>query len=116
MLQSLASQMCENVVGFKEELLDQLKRPHQVKTLKDAFGIYLQNPLNQLALEEPILVVIDGLDESAADNKNEIVDLIASYFPDLPQCVKVLVTSRPEISVAKLPHLPKINVESDFDR
>ncbi|XP_028416515.1 E3 ubiquitin-protein ligase DZIP3-like [Dendronephthya gigantea] len=30
MLQSLASQMCENVPGFKEKLLDQLKQPHQV--------------------------------------------------------------------------------------
>ena len=48
--------------------------------------------------------------ESAADNKNEVVDLIASYFPDLPKCVKVLVTRRPEISVTKLSHLQKINV------
>ena len=62
MLQSIASQMCEDVAGFKEKLLDQLKRPYQVKTLKDAFGIYLQNPLVELGLEEPILVVIDGLD------------------------------------------------------
>ena len=44
MLQSLASQMCENVDGFKENLLDQLKPPHEVRNLKDAFGTYLQNP------------------------------------------------------------------------
>jgi hypothetical protein len=41
MLQSLASQMCENVAGFREELLDQLKRPHNLGSLKDAFQIYL---------------------------------------------------------------------------
>ncbi|CAB4028529.1 Hypothetical predicted protein, partial [Paramuricea clavata] len=85
MLQSLASQMCDTVVGFKEKLLDQLKRPHQIQNLKDAFGIYLQNPLDELEREESILVVIDGLDESAADDKNEIVNLIANYFPDLPR-------------------------------
>ena len=113
MLQSLASQMCETVVGFKEKLLDQLKRPHQVRNLKDAFGIYLRNPLDELEVEEAILVVIDGLDESAADDKNEIVNLIADYFPDLPECIKVLVTSRPEITVAKLSGLQKINFESN---
>ncbi|XP_028402135.1 uncharacterized protein LOC114525121 isoform X3 [Dendronephthya gigantea] len=102
MLQSLASQMCEKVPGFKEKLLDQLKRPHQVQNLKDAFRIYLQNPLDELAIKEPRLVVIDGLDESAADNKNEITHLIAEYFPDLPEYIKILVTSRPEISVADL--------------
>ena len=112
MLQSLASQMCENVGGFKEKLLDQLKRPHEVQNLRDAFGIYLQNPLDELELVEPILIVIDGLDESAADAKNEIVNLIAEYFPDLPKFIKVLVTSRPEISVAKLPCSLKINVDN----
>ena len=105
MLQSLASQMCDTIVGFKEKLLDQVKRLHQVRSLKDVFGIYLQNPLDELEVAEPYLVVIDGLDESAADDKNEIVNLIADYFPDLPKCVKVLITSRPEISVAKLSDL-----------
>jgi hypothetical protein len=113
MLQSLASQMCENVAGFKEKLLDQLQRPHQVRSLKNAFGIYLQNPLDELEAEEPSLIVIDGLDESTADDKNEIVNLIADYFPDLHDFIKILVTSRPEISVAKLKGLKKINIESN---
>ncbi|XP_028412208.1 uncharacterized protein LOC114535031 [Dendronephthya gigantea] len=102
MLQSLASQMCKSVPGFKNELLDQLKRPHQVQSLKDAFQIYLQNPLDELEIKEPRLIVIDGLDESAADNKNEITHLTAEYFPELPEYIKILGTSRPEISVADL--------------
>ena len=113
MLQSLASQMCENVPGFKEKLLDQLKRPHLVQTLKDAFGIYLQNPLDELELQQSILIVIDGLDESAAEDKNDIVSLIACYFPDLPECIKVLVTSRPEIPAEKLRGFQCINIENN---
>ena len=113
MLQSLASQMCENITGFKEKLVDQLRRPHQVQSLKDAFRIYLQNPLDELDLEKPTLVVIDGLDESAADDKNEIMNLIADYFPDLPECIKFLVTSRPEISIGKLSDVQKINIDSN---
>ena len=112
MLQSLASQMCENVVGFKGKLLDHLKRPHEVRSLRDAFRIHLQNPLDELELAEPVLIVIDALDESAADDKSDIMNLIADYFPDLPVFIKVLVTSRPEISVAKLSGSPRINVDS----
>ena len=112
MLESLASQMCDNVMGFKEKLLDHMKRPHQVHNLRDAFRIYLQNPLDELELAEPVLIVIDGLDESATNNKNEIVNLIVDYFPHLPDFIKVLVTSRPEISVTKLSGSLKINVDS----
>ena len=110
MLQSLASQMCENVNGFKEKLFDQLKRSLEVRNLKDAFGVYLQTPLDELKVEEPFLIVIDGLDESAAENKNEIVNLITNCFPDLPNCIKVLVTSRPEISLATVNSIPEINI------
>jgi hypothetical protein len=114
MLQSLASQMCENVAGFKEKLLDQLKRPHpEVRNLKSAFTIFLQNPLDELELEEPSLIVIDGLDESEEDDKKEIVDLITDYFPDLPQCIKVLVTSRPVISLGKVSGVQKIDIAID---
>ena len=113
MLQSLASQMCDNVIGFKEKLLEQLKRPYKVQKLKDAFGIHLQNPLDELELAEPMLIVIDALDESEADDKNEIVNLIADYFPVLPEFVKVLVTSRPEVSAAKLSDFPNINIDNN---
>ncbi|XP_028412219.1 uncharacterized protein LOC114535045 [Dendronephthya gigantea] len=113
MLQSLASQMCENVPDFKEKLLDQLKRPHHVQSLKDAFRVYLQNPLDELDFDESCLVVIDGLHEGAADDKTEIVDLIADYFPVLPEYVKLLVTSRPGIAETKLRGVQKIVADSD---
>ena len=73
----------------------------------------MQNPLDELDLEEPSLVVIDGWDESAADNRDEITNLIVDYFPDLPECIKFLVTSRPGISVAKLSGVQKINIDSN---
>ena len=96
--------MCKSIVGFKEKLLDQLKRPREVRYLKNAFAVYLQNPLDDLEVNkhEPLLLVMDGLDESPANNKNEILNLIADYFPDLPDYKNILVTSRPEISLAKL--------------
>ncbi len=109
MLQSLASHMCESIIGFKEKLLDQLQRPHKVHSLKDAFQVYLQNPLDELEVENS-LIVIDGLDESATDDKSDMVKLIADNFPDLPRCVKVLVTSRPGLFLRGLDDVQKIKV------
>ena len=112
MLQSLASHMCQNIVGFKEKLLDQLKRPHKVHSLKDAFQIYLQNSLDELEVERS-LIVIDGLDECATDDKSDMVKLIADNFPDLPRCVKVLVTSRPELPLRGLDNIEKIEIDEE---
>ncbi|XP_028410324.1 uncharacterized protein LOC114532937 [Dendronephthya gigantea] len=116
MLQSLASQMCKNVDGFKEKLLDQLKRPHKIYTMKEAFRIYLQNPLDELEVAEPSLIVIDGLDESEANDRSDIVSLISECFSELPDCIKFLITSRPEISIAKLNDIPNINIENDDEK
>ena len=115
MIESLASQICENIEGFQNKLLSQLRRRHRILTLKDAFRVYLQNPLDEVDSKETSLVVIDGLDESEADEKNEIINLLADYFPDLPESMKVLVTSRPEIPVIQLhsTSIKKININND---
>ena len=109
MLQSLASHMSENVSGFKEKLLDQLKRPHKVNNLKDAFQIYLQNPLDELEAE-PSLILIDGLDEIAADDKSDMMKIVTDHFPGLPKCAKVLITSRQELSLQTLDHIQTIHI------
>ena len=111
MMQSLASHMTENIPGFKEKLVDQLRRPHEVNSLKDAFQIFLQNPLDEIEVE-PRLIVIDGLDESTTQGKSEMVKLINDHFPDLPKSVKVVITSRPEISLNTLEHIPSIEIHT----
>ena len=101
MIQSLASQMCDSVKGFKEKLLEQLKRPNTVQNLQDAFQVYLKEPLQQLPENKPMLVVIDGLDECESDQRIELLNVLAKEFSKLPPWVKVLVTSRPEMNVQK---------------
>ena len=75
--------MCDNVKGFKEKLLEQLKRPHVVNTLTDAFRVYLHDPLQDLESKEAMLIVIDGLDESESNGKSELLDLIANECSEL---------------------------------
>ncbi|CAB4027414.1 Hypothetical predicted protein, partial [Paramuricea clavata] len=110
LLESLASQMCENVPGYKEKLLDQLRRHNETGNLNETFQIYLQNPLDDLK-GETRLIVIDGLNERASDDKNKMANLIARKFPCLSKCVKILVTSRPERDLQTLNCIQIVRIE-----
>ena len=114
MIQSLANQMCDSVKGFKDKLLEQLKRPNTVKNLQDAFRVYLKEPLQHLPENKPMLVVIDGLDECESDQRIELLNVLANEFSKLPPWVKVLVTSRPEMNVLeKLNSLEYMEIATD---
>ena len=100
-LESLASQMCDNVNGFRDKLTEILRRTHTRDSLWDAFRVLLNEPLHALDRREPMLIVVDALDESKTDDKSEFLDLISDKFPDLPKWIKILITSRPELQVKK---------------
>ena len=100
-LQSLASQMCDNVDGFRKKLTEILGRNHSRDSLSDAFTVLLNEPLHALDRREPMLIVVDALDESKTDEKSEFLELISGEFPDLPKWIKILITSRPELQVKK---------------
>lgn len=114
MLQSLAVHMCEKVKGFEKALTEQLQRDHSRATFTDAFRVLLKDPLNSLEDQEPMVVVIDALDESEAGGKSELLDLIAEEFSELPTWIKLIITSRPELPVQRrLIHLNPIEIGPD---
>ena len=100
-LESLPSQMCDNVNGFRDKLTKILRRNHSRDSLWNAFRVLLSEPLHDLDRHEPMLIVVDALDESKTDNKSEFLELISDEFPDLPKWIKILITSRPELQVKK---------------
>ena len=110
-LQSLASQMCDNVNGFRKKLTEILGRNHSRDSLSDEFTVLLNEPLHALDRREPMLIVVDALDESKTDDKSEFLELISGEFPDLPKWIKILITSRPELQVKKkLEHFNPLEV------
>jgi hypothetical protein len=110
-IESLASNMCDNVKGFKAKLDDQLQKRHSTETISDAFRVLLNDPLFALEERKPMLLVIDALDESAVVGKSEFLDLISEEFPKLPQWIKILITSRPELPVKEqLHHLNPVQI------
>ena len=100
-LESLASQMCDNLNRFREKITEILRRTHTRDSLWDAFRVLLNEPLHALDRREPMLIVVDALDESKTDDKSEFLELISDEFPDLPKWIKILITSRPELQVKK---------------
>ena len=113
-IQSLASIMCDNVTGFRANLDDKLQRNHSQETLSDAFRVLLNDPLHALEERKPMLLVIDALDESETGGKSELLQLISEEFPNLPNWMKILITSRPELQVQEeLNHLNPVCITPD---
>jgi hypothetical protein len=100
-LQSLASQMCDNVDGFRDKLTEDLRREHSQDSLSDAFRVLLNVQLHALDRREPMLIVVDALDESKTEVKNEFLEMLFDEFLELPKWVKVLVWSKTELNERK---------------
>ena len=106
MLQSLASQLCDILPEYKKALVEKLSRNLGMKInnmeVKDLFEVLFEEPLASLNDSSlAYLMVIDGLDESEFQGRNELLDLIANYFQSLPLWIRFLVTTRPEIDIAE---------------
>ena len=106
MLQSLASQLCDSLPNYKKTLAEKLSRNLGVEInnmeVKDLFEVLFEEPL--ASLNDPgltYLMVIDGLDESEFQRRNELLDVIANYFQNLPLWIRFLVTTRPERNIAE---------------
>ena len=110
-LQSLASQMCDNVDGFREKLSEALFREHSQDSLSGSFRVLLNDPLHALDRTDPMLIFVDALDESKTGNKSEFLELISEEFSPLPNWIKIFITSRPELQVRKkLQHLNPLEI------
>ncbi|XP_028412103.1 uncharacterized protein LOC114534831 [Dendronephthya gigantea] len=113
-LQSLACQMCDNVEGFRDKLTEILRREHSRDSLSDAFRVLLNDPLHALDRHDPMLIIVDALDESKTDEKSEFLELISERFCELPDWIKIFISSRPELQVRKiLEHLHPWEIRPD---
>ena len=104
MMQSLASHLSCCLPDYKKALVEQLSGNLGVEIndmeVKDLFDLLFLEPLNGVA--DPgctSLVVIDALDESEYQGRNDLLDVIAKLFKNLPLWLRFLVTTRPEVSI-----------------
>ena len=120
MLQSLASHLSHALPEYKNALVEQLSRnlgPVELNCMgvEELFALLFKEPLSKIL--DPgrnILMVIDGLDESEYQGRNELLDVIANQFCKLPQWIRFFVTTRTEINIVdSLKHLHPIQLEDN---
>ena len=121
MLQSLASHLCRALPEYKEALFDQLSRNLGIEInsmgVKELFALLFKEPLSEITdPRRNLLLVIDALDESEYKGRNELLDVIANHFIKLPQWIRFLVTTRPEVDISNsLSDLQPLYLETNDD-
>ena len=106
MLQSLACHLCHALPEYKQALVKQLSR-NLGKDLnnmgvEELFALLFKEPLSTVA--DPgrnMLMVIDGLDESDYQERNELLDVLANHLSKLPYWIRFLCTTRPERNISE---------------
>ena len=104
MLQSLACQLSESLPEYKKAIVKKLSRNVGVEIgdmeVEELFEFLFEEPLSVLKDPGSIhLMVIDGLDESEYQGRNELLNVIADYFKTLPCWIRFVVTTRPEMNI-----------------
>ena len=122
MLQSLSCHLYHALPEYKQALVKQLSR-NLGKDLnnmgvEELFALLFKEPLSTVA--DPgrnTLMVIDGLDESEYQERNELLDVLANHLSKLPYWIRFLCTTRPERNISEaLKHLKPFQLESNNDK
>ena len=122
MLQSLACHLYHALPGYKQALVKQLSgnlgEDLNNMGVEELFALLFKEPLSTVA--DPgrnMLIVIDGLDESDSQERNELLDVLANQLARLPCWIRFLSTTRPERNIAEaLKHLKPFQLESNDDK
>ena len=121
-LQSLACHLSRTLTEYKQALVKQLSRNLGLDLnsmgVEELFSVLFKEPLN--TVDDPgrnILMVIDGLDESEYQGRNELLDVIAKQFCKLPLWIRFLLTTRPATNIMdKLKHLKPFQLDADDEK
>ena len=107
LLQSLASQLCHVIPEYKQNLTNNLSG-NKAQLLDDLnieglFSMLFEESFSNIP--DPgkhFLIVIDALDECQQEEKQKLVDLITKHFHKFPKFIRFLITTRPEIDIARI--------------
>ena len=119
MIQSLACHLSHALPEYKRALGEQLSRNLGTDLnnmgVEELFALLFKEPLSAVGdLGRNMLMVIDGLDESEYQGRNELLDVIANQFCKLPIWIRFLVTTRPALNIAeRLKHLKPLELQPD---
>jgi NACHT domain len=97
---TIARDLSDNYPAFSLALGKVIRHNTSLRHTRDRRTLFerlLLEPLTDLQLRDPILIVIDGLDESGDTiGKYGLHTFLAQRLVDLPPNLRILITSRPE--------------------
>ena len=122
MIQSLACHLSHALEEYKQALVEQLSRNLGTDLnnmgVEELFALLFKEPLS--AVGDPgknMLMVIDGLDESEYQGRNELLDVIANQFCKLPFWIRFFATTRPALNIAEnLKHLNPLELKCNDEK
>ena len=121
-LQSVAWQVSQVFPAYNKTLIDKLSG-NLGQSLNDMntqalFSTLFKEPLSDVdGPGKPILIVLDALDESADNERDELVHLISHHLHKLPSYIRFVITTRPEKSlINRLEKLNPLYIKGDDPR
>jgi NACHT domain len=97
---TLARDLSDHNPAFKLALGKAIKKDSSLCNTRDyptLFECLLLEPLKNMKFDDPILIVVDALDESGDSiNKKGLHTFLARHLSALPSNFRILITSRPE--------------------
>ena len=111
-LQSVAWQVSQVFPVYKKTLIDKLSgnlgQSLNDMNIQGLFSTLFKEPLSDVdGPGKPILIVLDALDESADNERDELVHLISHHLHKLPSYIRFVITTRPGKSL--IDRLEKLN-------
>ena len=99
-LQSLAWHLCKALPTYKDALVEKLSgnlgKSLNDKNIEGLFSILLKEPLCHI--QDPgkhIMIVLDAVDESEYNERQDFANLIARRLHKLPSYIRFVITTRP---------------------
>ena len=104
LLGTVARQLCDCNAQYKKTIGGEIRVKMLLGNAKlgvrELFTKLLQEPLSKCSsCDQRRLVIIDALDETEYESREDFLDLIMHRFPMLPDWLVFFITSRPEDSV-----------------
>ena len=121
-LQSVAWQVCKYFSAYKEALVNMLSgklaQCLDDMNVEGLFSTLFKEPLSDVdGPGKPILIVLDALDESANNEREELVHLISNHLHKLPSYIRFVITTRPEKNpIDRLEKLNPLHIRGDDSR
>ena len=122
LLQSLASQLSKVFPEYQKILVDTLSgnlgQSLNAMNVEGLFSVLFKEPFSRIPdAGKLVLIVIDAVDESTYDGRQDLGNLISHHFHKLPFYIRFVITTRPEENLMqKFEKLSPLYIKANDER